>query len=264
MILATFASACGGGTVATTTADADVDADRVYRPDAAPPTPDAGAPFFTYHGGRTLSSMHVAFVYIDDEAIGGAPSFDGFADALFASSHWSTLGEYGIKPGTRTLSVRVPRSAIFPDGSIDAQGLIDQSAFGNIAQAYLHGTNGPRFPGADATVFFLPAKVNIVLGQRGSYKWRTCWDADAFHSTDGIGDAYIVIPPCSNGRSTVALSHELGETATDPDVYTAWYAESEQFRSGGELSDLCDKSISTSFGYQVGRYWSESQRRCTP
>lgn len=246
------------------TTDAGTDGERVLRPEDGGVGVDGGYPKFTYHGGRVLESTRVAFVYLDEENQGGAPSFDTFTDQLFASSQWASLSEYGVKSGVRTTSIRVPRADVLPATAIDAQGLIDQPEFAEAVRKYLHGTTGDRFPDANAVAVFLPAGVNVVLGQRGSYKWRTCWDADAFHSTDAAGDAYIVIPPCPNGRRTVAISHELGEVATDPDVYTGWFADAEQFRSGGEVSDLCDKENAVAFGFDIARYWSEAKRRCVP
>ncbi len=262
VVLGSLLCACGGG-LKTQPEDAGTDGERVYRPDDGGVAPDAAIPKFTYHGGRVLESVRVAFVYVDDVSQGGAPSFDAFADQLLVSPQWASLAEYGVKPGVRTTSVRVPRNEILPPTAIDSQGLIDQPEFAEAVKTYLHGTT-ERFPDANAVVVFLPAGVNVILGQRGSYKWRTCWDADAFHSTDAAGDPYIVIPPCPNGRRTVALSHELGEVATDPDVYTGWFADAEQFRSGGEVSDLCDKENAVAFGYDIARYWSESKRRCVP
>ncbi len=256
--------ACGGGVSATTADDAGPDSElRTYRPEGGVEE-DASGPKFTYHGGRVLEATRVAFVYVDDESAGGAPSFDAFADQLFVSSQWASLQEYGVKSGVRTTSVRVAKADLLPATAIDAQGLIDQPVFAEAVKSYLHPSSGPRFPDANGVVVFLPAGVNVILGQRGSYKWKTCWDADAFHSTDGVADPYIVIPPCPNGRRTVALSHELGEMATDPEVYTAWYADAEQFRSGGEVSDLCDKENAVAFGFEIARYWSETKRRCVP
>lgn len=263
-ILGLVLCACGGATQSTSEDAGTPDAERIYRPDDAGVRADAAIPQFTYHGGRVLEATRVAFVYVDDESAGGAPSFDGFADKLFQSAQWAGLAEYGVKSGTRTTSVRVARSEFLPANAIDAQGLIDQPAFAEAVKTYLHPSSGPRFPDANGVVVFLPAGVNVILAQRGSYKWRTCWDADAFHSTDANAEPYVVIPPCPNGRRTVALSHELGEMATDPEVYTAWFADSEQFRSGGELSDLCDKENAIAFGFEIARYWSETKRRCVP
>ncbi|CAN5714595.1 hypothetical protein BH09MYX1_BH09MYX1_17460 [soil metagenome] len=264
VILAFALTACGGAAKSEPTDAGAPDAERVFHPEEAGARTDANTARFTYHGGATLTDMRVAFVYLDAEEQGGAPSFDSFADQLFVSSHWAGLSEYGIESGIRTTSIRVPRTDVLPPSSTDKDGLIDQPVFAEAVKSYLHGTTGPRFPDANAVVIFLPAGVNVVLGQRGSYKWRTCWNADAFHSTDGAGDPYIVIPPCASGRRTVALSHELGETATDPAAYTAWFSDADQFRSGGELADLCDTENANAFGFEIARYWSESKRRCVP
>jgi hypothetical protein len=62
----------------------------------------------------------------------------------------------------------------------------------------------------------------------------------------------------------VALSHELSEMATDPDVYQSWYSDDDRYPNGGEVADLCEDSNTTVDGFNVGRLWSESTRRCVP
>lgn len=252
--------------MASTSAPGDGGADvyGLMRPDSSGMAPtDAGARF-TRHDGPVLAAMKVSVIYVGDEGVDGAPSFDGFIDWAFASSYWKTLGEYGVGPGARVASVRVARSVLLPDGSVNAQGLIEQAAVAERLTALLYPTSGPSpVPAADGYVLFLPDGVNVILGQHGSYIWKTCWDADAFHST-AAGVRYVLVPPCAAGRRTVALSHELAEMATDPDVYRGWYSEDDRYPSGGEVADLCEDTNGSVGGYEVARLWSESAQRCVP
>ena len=258
-------TACGGS-VASTTAPGDGGADAygLMRPDGSGVSPrDAGARL-TAHGGGGLAAMTVSVIYVGEAGVDGAPSFDAFIDWTFASSYWGTLAQYGVGPGARMASVRVPRAALLPDGSVDAMGLIEQAALAERLTALLHPSTGTSpVPLAESYVVFLPDGVNVILGQHGSYIWKTCWDADAFHST-AQGEPYVLVPPCPAGRRTVAISHELSEMATDPDVYQSWYSDDDRYPNGGEVADLCEDSSTTVDGHDVAKLWSESARRCVP
>ena len=260
-----FALAGCGGTVASTESrDGGADAYGLMRPDGAGVSPrDAGARF-TSHDGRVLGTMTVSVIYVGEAGVDGAPSFDGFFDWVFASSYWGTLAQYGVGPGARVASVRVARAVFLPAGSVDANGLIEQAALAERLTTLLHPSQGSSVvPPAASYVLFLPDGVNVILGQHGSYTWKTCWDADAFHSK-AAGDPYVVVPPCPAGRRTVAISHELGETATDPDVYQSWFSDEDRYPSGGEVADLCKDTTAIVDGREVARLWSESARRCVP
>ncbi|HEX7600199.1 MAG TPA: hypothetical protein VF316_01295 [Polyangiaceae bacterium] len=263
-LLLVVLAACGGS-VATAAPSGDGGGADVYglmRQDGSV-TDDAGARI-TAHGGRVLGAMTVSVIYVGDAGVDGAPSFDGFIDWALASSYWATLAQYGAGPGTRVASVRVPRAVLLPDGSVNAQGLIEQAALADLLTTLLHPSTGTSpVPPAQGYLLFLPDGVNVILGQHGSYIWKTCWDADAFHST-ASGDPYVVVPPCAAGRRTVAISHELSEMATDPDAYQSWYSDEDRYPSGGEVADLCEDLTDTAGGYDVAPLWSEGARRCVP
>lgn len=257
-------AACGGGVATAPSRDGGADVYGLMRPDGSGMTPDDAGARLNAHGGRVLGAMTVSVIYVGDAGVDGAPSFDGFIDWVFASSYWGTLAQYGVGPGTRVASVRVPRAVLLPDGSVNAQGLIEQAALAERLTTLVHPISGTSpVPPADGYVLFLPDGVNVILGQHGSYIWKTCWDADAFHST-ASGDAYVLVPPCDAGRRTVAISHELSEMATDPDAFQGWYSDEERYPSGGEVADLCEGVTSTAGGYEVARLWSESAGRCVP
>ena len=248
----------------TSSRDGGADAYGLMRPDGSGVSPRDAGPRMTSHDGRVLGAMTVSVIYVGDEALDGAPSFDGFIDWTFGSAYWGTLAQYGVGPGTRVASVRLPRATLLPDGSVDANGLIEQAALAERLTALLHPSTGTSpVPPAESYVLFLPDGVNVILGQHGSYIWKTCWDADAFHST-ASGEPYVLIPPCAAGRRTVALSHELSEMATDPETFQSWYSDADRYPSGGEVADLCEDTTATVNGYEVARLWSESAGKCVP
>jgi hypothetical protein len=55
---------------------------------------------------------------------------------------------------------------------------------------------------------------------------------------------------------TISASHELAETATDPDTVTGWLDDSQAQTNGGEIADLANGDYGTVLGYNVQYLWS--------
>jgi hypothetical protein len=244
------------------------------------------------HSHTVLASVRLQIVYLGAEGSGGgADSFDPFFDWLLTSSYWSILKQYGVGPGVRIGSVRLAPADVIPAGAVK-DGLITAEDLETAVFAALHpggdadaGTDAaddgsaeagdagaapdastpPRLiPVADAYVFFLPAGVNVNLGQRGAHTFQTCVEAGGYHSYDGA-EPYAVLPPCTFGRSTLAVSHEVAEMATDPVPGNGWYSDKDADNAGGEVGDLCNQSAPHGAdGWDVTQLWSNADGDCEP
>jgi hypothetical protein len=119
-------------------------------------------------------------------------------------------------------------------------------------------------PPGDAYLFFLPAGVNVDLGERGGHVFQTCIDAGGYHAFDGE-EPYAIIPPCSLGRSPLAVSHELAEMATDPFPGGGWFSDKDVTNAGGEIGDLCNQvAVHGTDGWDVTQLWSNADGDCEP
>lgn len=239
----------------------------VVTPDGASPRPDAGARLLP-HQGLIVSKPEIGVVYVGDLDAGGPPVDDPDLDWLLGSFYWRYLTEYGVGNGSIVGSVRVAQSTFFRAGDVDGTtGLVDILVLqARIAQA-IHGDadaggGSVDIPGANGYLVFLPDGVNVALGQRGSYTYRTCVDANGYHGWDGL-EPYAVLPPCAAGRSLYAASHELSELATDPRPYMGWASDADLAINGGEVADLCAEQVMQE-GEMVTRLWSNESGGCVP
>ncbi len=253
---------------------------------------DAKAPWarLQAHGGNVLRTMRLSVVYLGVEGAEGAPSFDAFLDWLLTSDYWGVLGQYGVGKGARVASVRVAASRLI-SGTRVTKGLITSEDLELALHAALHpvavdaGTGGADAardadaatdsdapagalaPPADAYLVFLPAGVNVNLGERGSKVYQTCIDAGGYHAFDG-DEPYAVIPPCALGRSGLAVSHELAEMATDPVPPLGWSSPKDAANAGGEVGDLCNQpappGAAGTDGRDVTQLWSNADGDCEP
>ncbi len=283
-------AACGGGPASSSAGD-DAGATFAAPRDAAPAEAarvDAKTPWARLepHKHKVLTGMRLMVVYIGDESAGGVPSFDAFVDWLLTSDYWAIMQQYGVGAGTRVTSVRVPASSIIPEGAV-TKGLITAEDLELAVHAAIHpdvpdggvsdaasdasdaaaadaGLPLPTVALADAYLFFLPAGVNVNLGQRGSKVYQTCIDAGGYHAFDGA-EPYAIIPPCTLGRSPLAVSHELAEMATDPVPNQGWYSPKDVDNAGGEIGDLCNQVARRGAdGWDVTQLWSNADGDCEP
>lgn len=246
--------------------DAGPDNIVIVNPDAVAPPRDGGARLLK-HSGITLPQLQLAVVYVGDYDAGGAPNDDPILKWLIGSPYWLLLEEYGIGNGSFVGSVRIPTSALISPSDLDANNLIDVLVLQQRIAAAIHGdTDAGTSPAvtlaAQGYVFFLPDGVNVALGHRGSYTYQTCIDTSAYHGYDGL-EAYVVLPPCAEGRSLYAASHELTEMATDPQPYDGWASDVDIPVNGGEVADLCEEKVMQE-GVIVTRLWSNEANGCVP
>jgi hypothetical protein len=267
----------------------DAGNDHTSPADAAPEAGDYGPypaahypmPQFKNFGGPVLSAPRIVTVtFVGDANRDTERTFD---DAIVQSDWWTAVTDgWNIAKGTGGVYAELPDtvSGKTLDDTNDLQPMIAQW----IASGAL--------PPSDANtvyVIFFPSSTSITL--QGS---ASCNAFGGYHNDasllladggvtllpDGGGTdvAYAVIPKCgsggANGFSTVTVSHELIEAATDPhpsDVLT-WYGYQDAWWSagGGEVGDVCEGRGSVTSGtYKVARAWvnkaaAESHDGCQP
>ncbi len=246
--------------------DAGLDNIGILNPDGGVPPPDAGMRLLP-HSSITLPQMQLAVVYVADVDAGGAPNDDPILKWLVGSPYWLLLEEYGVQNGSFAGSIRIPTSALIQPGDLDANGLIDVILLQQRIASAIHGdvdagTSATIPLVAQAYAIFLPEGVNVALGHRGSYTYQTCIDTNAFHGWDGV-EAYAIFPPCDDGRTLFAISHELTEMATDPQPYDGWASDTDIPVNGGEVADLCEEKVMQE-GVLVTRLWSNQANGCVP
>jgi hypothetical protein len=219
--------------------------------EAAPPV-DHGAPSTTYpafppsfgqlvnNGGYTMHSPVVVAITWDSDS--SQAMFDTFADGIGASAYWrATTAEYGVGPATSGATNHV-HIATSPPASLqdaDLQALVVANAGaadggagdGGVLAVDGGGTSGWPAPTQDTIyAFFLPPGTSLLLaagGSGGGTPQDACMQGiGGYHDQVTVGSvttAYAVVPSCNFGgrntpaeQSTMSMSHELDEAATDP------------------------------------------------
>ncbi|MFO0678250.1 MAG: hypothetical protein U0169_17065 [Polyangiaceae bacterium] len=230
------------------------------------------------HSGIVIPAMRLHVVWIGESARSAAgPVASEFARWYLASEPWKVLAQYGVGPGSVVSEETVDAREIL--GAVTelpaTVPLLDfEKSLGPVI-ARVRERTAPEIPEGsnareswtgleDAFVFVLPDDVNIGLGTRGTYTYRTCVDALGYHGFDGR-TPYVVLPPCVEGRSTFVLSHEIAEMASDPIVGKGWFDPENATKSAGEAADLCKaEGPVTVSGWPISRLWSNRDSRCLP
>jgi hypothetical protein len=221
----------------------------------------------TAHEGQVVASVHLRIVYVGTKGVDQALPVDDFAKWLVTSEYWETLSQYGVNKGVVLDSVEIPAEVFAPDALRETGNALIEIQYLDLRFATLvHGdANNKPYPGlagADAYAIYLPDGLNVSLGHRDNYELTTCVDAFGYHAHDGT-EPYAVLPPCSKGRSTQALSHELTELVTDPVTGVGWMSDGDASKNGGEVADLCDHPITVE-GHVVTQLWSNKDGQCVP
>jgi len=282
---AALVAACGDGGDASDAGDAAGDVAYGHHPidaggfDAAvveEKTPDE---LMTPHQGVVLSAPHVRAIYIGTEGVDQSLSFDAYLGwELTSTVYWSILAQYNVGYGTFDGRTEIATDAFFLPGMV-VGGVVDWMVLEDRVRAVIHAEGAdagdddagdddagdagdagddasiPPIPPADAYVVFLPANVEVNLGDG-----VTCAVAGGYHSYDGK-EPYAIIPPC--GDYDIVVSHEMAEMATDPVPGAGWYSDVEQNNGGGEVGDLCN-SLTSVDGHYATRLWSNQDGDCEP
>ncbi|HEY8926851.1 MAG TPA: hypothetical protein VIU64_20850, partial [Polyangia bacterium] len=227
-------------------------------------------------GGPVLPSPRVQPIYF--KGYPHAAETDTFLTRLSSSTYWSTVtSEYGVGaltplPGYAT-NVAVPAT------------LTEATLPGLLAAALAEGAATLGAARADTVyaLFFDPATSLVVM------QMPLCQPGQpsAYHDEWSIGGLQVpvaIVPSCASfpgqpaltgmGVVTLALSHELVESATDPFPNTrpAWTGIDRAHLlwsvafSGAEVADLCENDQPNlvtpgDIGYPVQRIWSNESAR---
>ncbi|KAI8620775.1 hypothetical protein BC830DRAFT_1077618 [Chytriomyces sp. MP71] len=131
---------------------------------------------------------------------------------------------------------------------------------------------GTLNPNANSYVaIHYPTGVTISTSDLGT----SCQQFGGYHSAVYVGDIspnvqymyYGVLPYCGTTALDMApaISHELGETVTDPLGNTGWYHAS----TGQEIGDLCngmngmvDDPLNPGNSLTIQKLWSNVQQKC--
>ena len=239
---------CTLGLSCVTTSDGNV---------CAPPL----GPSVTNKGGAVLPAMEVwTVVWTGDESTG--TTLDQFNSAAFQSSWWQGAAEYGVGPG-KAMGVIVagpPPATLAANGS-DYDAVIS----GIFGKTTLGGVVVPRPNQNTVFAFIVPQQTSAPGG--GYYHTSTNHTVTSANGDD-IYVPYIVDlqssitggVPYDEDYLTWSHSHELVETATDPDApFLAWTSASTGGQNS-EIADLCnDIPVTATVGgamHWVSRFWS--------
>jgi hypothetical protein len=200
--------------------------------------PDEGAPSTTYPAfkpdfGQIIKNngyvMHAPVVVpVTWNSDPSQASFDAFADGLGASTYWQTITkDYDIGPATSGAANHAHMTTAAPatvtesmDVNSDLVKLVTANA----------GTTWPAPTTDTIYAIFLPPGTSLLLpvGGPGSQLVDACRQGiGGYHFSTALSTqanvAYAVVPSCSAGsqmvtmeESTLSMSHEIIETATDP------------------------------------------------
>jgi hypothetical protein len=234
--------------------------------DAGPfvPAPHPGYPQLPSAGTVTKNPKIVTVVAPSDTL---ASDLTGFGDALVASNWWKVIaGEYGL--GTAT-HVKIT------GGTMPA--LVTGSQMRQYIQSAITGHAEAQPNGHTIYILYLPKGTNDVNPVNGRTNDANCSEQyGGYHQPYGqSGDSWGFARRCptqGTGLSelqslTVAGSHEVIESATDPSYPTRGYSFGqatskgniwEALPGGGEVGDLCNEETMTEGIYTFTRVWSNA------
>lgn len=233
-------------------------------------------PAVTYHGGALMPHVEAQAVYLGS-AWGSAPGqararqLDGFLSYLVASPYMDSLTNAGYRVGRGTAS-----SGVIAPRTLDPGYYLTDSQIQHTLQAEI-SAGAVRPPDANRlyVVYVEPGiavaadgadSINGFLGYHGAFAGR-----DAAGRPADI--RYVVAPypggwnptaaaqglPSNLAELTAVTSHELAESATDPDVnykQLGWYDD----RYNSEIGDLTEGDFRVSGGYYVQRLITRNDR----
>jgi hypothetical protein len=263
--------------------------------EAGPPPVDHGALSTTYpayppsfgqitkNGGIVMTTPTIVSITWNSDA--SQASFDAFADTIGQTSYWSTTtGEYGVGPAVSGAANHVHNATTAP-------ATMQDSDLQTLVATHAGATGGWPAPTANTVyAFFLPPGTSLDLGAAGgggSGSGDACSQGvGGYHDQVSIGSivtSYAVVPSCNFGdgntaaqQSTLSMSHELIEAATDPEPesprpgyvgFDSQYFAFDYFQQfQDEVADACELFASSfyeetettpaPFDYWVQRTWS--------
>jgi hypothetical protein len=256
-------------------------------PSSVYPASHPSLPIVTNLGGPILDSPEIILVTFAGDPL--ASQLSAFADAVGTTHWWDTVRQgYCAKSGTPCLGpAKHVSSVVLPafDPVVEASGLDDNASDTSSMKQFIRAqiTAGLLPPPTSESVYmiFFPDGLSI----RTFDAYLSCDDWAGYHSStplvprvidppDGGDDAgpdpefaYIVLPRCQEtlDQLTRAASHELIESATDPNVDENAYFLTDTIWAaifgGNEIADLCvdvftQQDTIVESGLTLQRVWS--------
>jgi len=238
-----------------------------------------------YWGGRLVRNAHVVVVlwgsgrFATGVNTASAPNVSSFFGGVLQSPYVDWLREYNTKLDSIGRGGFVKKYAITPAAKNNGTRIDDRT---NIRVELLAQLRAHHLPGPDAnTIYALFFRSGQIVTQGGldsatgfcAYHGTAKWSAS-------LNVRYLVLPATATGSHcgpaagfgnlTIAASHEVAETITDPDVGLAtrlapplsWYDPVQ-----GEIADICQgRTVVVRAGdgrnYVVQKLWSNRRRAC--
>jgi hypothetical protein len=183
------------------------------------------APKLITHGGRIVRSPKIVTITWSDD--GDASTLEAFVDAIGGSKYWNQVAcEYGIGPAVSGTCNHVHLPGPAPATLTDSQAAL---LIRKNAAAWQ--TSGWPKPDDDTIYLLLVSDSTDYQLHTTSGLQSICGSGTGGYHTStnvtGFGEvAYAVVPRCYGlDSTTVAVSHELAEAATDPVPTNAAYRD---------------------------------------
>jgi hypothetical protein len=233
-----------------------------------------------YHGGPVLHHPIAVRLYwgswwTTDEGQARMAILDGFAADAGRTDWWDITAQYGDAKGTVEGDKLGDGASVTISDSEPGDVVSDKRIRAFVTAHAPAGTQNTN----DAIYVVFTPPGTIVSSRWGKSCDAICayhWHFTGTISSKSRDVKYAVIPSldCWDGcgihgvhvndettdQMTVALSHELAEAATDPDV-TAWHGP----HNDGEVGDLCDNGFAADWPsgqVAVQALWSDADADC--
>jgi hypothetical protein len=227
---------------------------------------DRLVPAITYHGGPVLSHVELEAVYYGSYWGNGVGAQQGsdlntYLQFITNSSYMDMLAEYGVGRGT------VVDSGIADPGIAGAQTIDDSQLRSAISTDISRGFLQAPDPNRLYMVFTAP-NVTVTDGNENSLNNFYGYHDSFIDPSLRVIRYAVIAHPVGNGDApglndfqtlTWVVSHELAESATNPDN-GGWY----DTRTNDEIADLCNSVDDAGIlnGHVVSGVWSVQQNSC--
>jgi hypothetical protein len=235
----------------------------------------------TYHGGALLRSVGVEALFLgigwrDDPTLAAVSGqLAGFLQTITNSSYLDMLTRAGYRVGRGS----------YLDGPVDPLALGPVFSDGQIQKEIAADVLGGLLQRPDANrlyVVYVEPGVTVTDGGENSSQDFVGYHSD-FRGPAGAAMHYAVVPYPGGGNATVpglspfealtkVTSHELAESATDPEGVNvgrlAWWdntwRDPNTGRRGGEIADITDGVFPDLNGYVVQAVANRNRRVLVP
>lgn len=229
----------------------------------------------TYQGGPLIDSVAIDAVFLgtawtsDPSLEQNATRLKQFFSYVTESSYLDMLSQYSTSQGGQIGRGTLEGSWTLPQDDWTASVIHDQT-IRDLLDSEIAGGVLPQPNGNRLVFVFTPPNVNVQSGGEASNGTPVGFGGyhDSFTNLAGQTVYYAVIPdPIGNDRvpdlsvddqQTMAASHELAESVTDP-TFTSWWDDSGDAYTGLEIADFANPSTDTVYlgQYAVERVWSD-------